>query len=275
MKIEFLIRQIFAEPALITPAAHASIRIWFEARMLHEARQPGTDICGNEVELEQMTIKDGIAEIPIGGVIGMNLKPFQRGSGAVDVADISAEIDQAMADPAVKQILFNVDSPGGMVSGTPELADKIAAITKPKFAFTNGLMASAAYWAMSGADLIMGTKTANVGSIGVYMPVFDESRAYERAGVKVELIKAGALKGIGFPGTALSESGKAHLQERVDEIYGMFKSHVSAMRKNRVKDEDMQGQSFMGEKARNKGLMDGIVRDKAQMISMMLRNHVD
>ena len=60
--------------------------------MLHEARQPGTDICGNEVELEQMTIKDGIAEIPIGGVIGMNLKPFQRGSGAVDVADISAAI---------------------------------------------------------------------------------------------------------------------------------------------------------------------------------------
>jgi signal peptide peptidase SppA len=270
MKLEFLIRQLYAEPALILPASHASIRTWFEARMLHEtARAPGTDFCGNEVEIAGMTIADGIAEIPIGGVMGVNLRPFQRGSGAVDVADISAEIDQAQADPAVKKVLFNVDSPGGMVNGTPELADKISSMTKPAFAFTNGLMASAAYWAMSGVRVIMATKTANVGSIGVYMPVFDESRAYEKAGIKVELIKAGALKGIGFPGTSLSESGKAHLQSRVDEIYGMFKQHVQSGRRGMLKDEDMQGQSFMGETARQKGLVDLVVRDKAQVLSLL------
>jgi len=270
MKLEFLIRQVFCEPSLITPSAHAAIRMWLEHRLTHEeGRQPGTDMCGNEVATEQMTIDGGIAEIPVGGVIGVNLRPFQRGQGAVDVNDIAQEIDQAMADSSVRKILFNVDSPGGMVSGTPELADKIAAITKPKFAFTNGLMASAAYWAMSGVDAIMATKTANIGSIGVYMPVFDESRAYEQAGIKVELIKAGTLKGIGFPGTSLSESGRIHLQERVDEIYQMFKQHVTTARKRPIAQADMQGQSFMGESARAKGLIDGIVRDKAQMMAML------
>lgn len=269
MKLEFLIRQIFCEPALITPAAHAALRMWIEYRLGEESRAPGTDVCGKEVATEQMTITDGIAEIPVGGVIGVNLRPFQRGQGAVDVNDVANEIDQAMDDKSVRKILFNVDSPGGMVNGTPELADKISQITKPKFAFTNGLMASAAYWAMSGVDAIMATKTANIGSIGVYMPVFDESRAYEKAGVKVELIKAGTLKGIGFPGTPLSDVGRAHLQERIDEIYGMFKQHVQTARKRPIAEADMQGQSFMGESARARGLIDGIVRDKAQMMAMI------
>lgn len=269
MKLEMLIRQIFSEPALITPASHASIRAWFEGRMHDEARDPGKNFCGKDVAVEQMTIADGIAQIPVGGVMGTNMSPFQRGNGAVDVNDIANEIDQCMADPAVKKILFNVDSPGGMVNGTPELADKIAGITKPKFAFTNGLMASAAYWAMSGCDFIMATKTANIGSIGVYMPVFDESRAYEAAGIKVELIKAGTLKGIGFPGISLSDAGRAHLQERIDEIYGMFKSHVQQNRKRAIAESDMQGQSFMGDKAKAKGLVDYIVRDKAQVMTLL------
>ena len=105
---------------------------------------------------------------------------------------------------------------------------------------------------------ILATKPANVGSIGVYMPVFDESRAYGKAGVKVELIKAGSLKGIGFPGTVLSESGRAHLQERIDEIYGMFKTHVQSARRRPIAEADMQGQSFLGSSAKDAGLIDAI-----------------
>lgn len=253
MNLKDLMEQILSEPALIDEIV---------------LRKPGK-IWGETIEVPQMTVKDGIAEIPIGGVIGTNLKDYQRGMGAVDVGEVTDDIDQAESDPKVRSILFNVDSPGGMVSGTPELADRISAITKPNFAFTNGLMASAAYWAMSSTRAIMATKTANVGSIGVLLPVMDYSGAFAQAGIKVELITAGKLKGVGYPGTSLTESGKAHLQERVDEIYGMFKSHVSAMRQNRVKDEDMQGQTFLGERARAKGFIDLIVRDKAQVLAML------
>lgn len=271
MKLTRLIQEIYFEPSLITPGAHASIRRLIETRIFSadpQAKRDGTGMCGEAVTLEQMQIIDGIAHIPIGGAIGLRLDGMAKGTGAVDVMDISAEIDQASADPNVRAILFDIDSPGGMVSGTPELADKIAALDKPAYVFSNGLVASAAYWLASAADGIFATKTANIGSIGVYIPWLDQTEAFKMEGLSVEIIKAGKLKGMGYPGTSLTDDQRAHLQDRVNEIYDMFKTQVTSTRKGVSKDT-MQGQTFMAAQALERGLIDAIVADKSEVVRMI------
>lgn len=271
MKLQALLQQLYYEPALILPEAHASIRRLIESRIEHSepfAREPGQDACGNEVETEQMEIRDGIAFIPIGGAIGQGLDPFERGSGAVDVDDIAADLDQAEEAKDVRAMVLDFDSPGGMVLGTPELADRISQVDKPIFSFTRSLIASAAYWLASSTDGIFSTETANIGSIGVYIPVHDMSMRYAQAGIKVELIKAGKLKGMGYPGTAMSDAGREHLQERVNKIYGMFTDHVKRNRGD-ISADTMQGQVFMGAEAMERGLIDGIVKSIDDVAGML------
>jgi len=217
-----------------------------------------------------MQIIDGMAHIPIGGVIGKKLSGMEKGSGAVDVNDISRELHVATADPNVTRILLHIDSPGGMVTGTPELSAQIGRIKKPVYAFTDGSMASGAYWIGASADAIFATETANIGSIGVYLPVIDSTEAMAKRGLKVDLITAGTLKGAGFPGTKMTEPQRAHLQQRVNDIHGMFTSHVQAHR-GVVTDATMQGQTFMAKEALERNLIDGIVSSKAELIAQLLR----
>jgi signal peptide peptidase SppA len=273
MKLQHLLQQIYYEPSLITPDAHASIRQLIESRLQNSdasfAREPGQGICGEAVEVEEMEVIEGIAHIPVNGAIGQKLAPFERGDGAVDTIDIFDELDLAEDMDDVRGILLDIDSPGGMVTGTPELADRIARVRKPIYAFTNGMIASAAYWLASSTNGIFSTKSASIGSIGVYLPVFDTKDYYEQQGVKVELIKAGKLKGIGFPGTSLSEAGREHLQARVNSIYTMFTGHVRQQRGHTIHDDTMQGQTFMADEAETRGLIDGVVENKSEVLELL------
>jgi signal peptide peptidase SppA len=278
MKLPALIQQIYYEPSLITPEAHASIRHLFESRLGESiigefandshARQPGKGVCGERVEAEQPWVADGVAYIPVGGAIGKNLRPFDRGTGAVDVGDIERELTQFEEDPRVRGIILMMDSPGGMVTGTPELAAVIQKVQKPIYAFSDGMIASGAYWIAASTDGIFTTMSASVGSIGVFLPWVDQTKAFEAKGLKVELIKAGKLKGMGFPGTALSDDQRAHLQERVDQIYGMFQAHVTATRPG-VEEASMQGQTFLAHDSVKRGLVDAVVVNVKEVAALI------
>jgi signal peptide peptidase SppA len=279
VKLSWLIQQVYYEPSLITPEAHASIRRMLESRLgdelvsalgdSPEAKQRTATVCGEKIDLPSMQVLDGIAHIPVGGAIGQKLGNWARYAGAVDVQEIWDDIDEAEADKKVRSILFDVDSPGGMVSGTPELAARVAEIKKPKVTFSNGMIASAAYWFAAATDGIYTTLTANSGSIGVLLPFVDQAERYKQAGVKVEIIKAGSLKGMGFPGTSLTDEQRAHLQQRVDQIYSMFAGHVREHRGN-IDEDSMQGQTFMAEEAFARGLIDGVVKNKDEVCEMLL-----
>lgn len=274
-----LIQAVYHEPALITPAGHASIRQLLESRFgetldqqLAE-RKPGTDFCGQKVEVAQPFVdQSGIAHIPIGGALGQDLKPFERGNGAVDTLDIRAELAEYASDTRVRGALLDIDSPGGMVLGTPETAEAVRefAARKPIHAFTRGMMASAAYWIGSAATGVWATPSASVGSIGVVLPFLDQSRRLADAGVKVDVIKAGKYKGIGIPGTALSDDQREHLTQRVAAIHESFKT---AVRTNRaawgaIADSTMEGQTFMGTEAARLGLIDAVVKDKREVLAL-------
>lgn len=207
-----------------------------------------------------MTVEDGVAYIPVGGVIGRKLTGFEKGAGAVDVNDVEDDLDEAEDDPRVAAIFLVFDSPGGMVNGTPELAERIEQAGKPVYAWVSGMACSAAYWIACACDGIFATKTAEVGSVGVYIPWVDESKAFENAGLVSDPITSGPLKALGFPGTSLSEEQRKYLQDSVDKLAAQFKGYVNQRRGGEVPDEMMQGQSIMADEAIEVGMVDGIYR---------------
>jgi signal peptide peptidase SppA len=272
-----LIQAVYHEPALITPGAHASIRQLLESRLGQSAlepaaeRKPGEGPCGEKVQVDQASVDDdGIAHIPVGGALGQGLKPFDRGEGAVDTLDLRAELSQFAADKKVRAAILDIDSPGGMVLGTPETAEAIARFRDSKgiYAFTRGMIASAAYWLAASTNGIYATPSSSVGSIGTLVTFFDLTKMADMKGIKVEVIKSGKFKGMGTPGTALNDEQRAHLQARVDQISAQFKAHVLANRD--VPDDAMQGQMHLASDALKLGLIDGIVRDKAELRSQLL-----
>jgi signal peptide peptidase SppA len=202
-------------------------------------------------------IVDGIGIIPVVGVIGKGLSPLEKMMGAVDINDLSDQVDAMAADPAVEKIAFQVSSPGGTVTGVEELANKIRNLGKPTMAYTDSEMASAAYWISSASDKVTASPSSSVGSIGVYMAIPDYSEAAKMAGIKMVVIKSGKFKGAGIEGTSLDEGQLGNLQEGVDTIHAEFKEAVN-MKRKMVKAEAMEGQVFSGKQAAAQGLVTGL-----------------
>jgi signal peptide peptidase SppA len=202
-------------------------------------------------------VVDGVGIVPIVGVIGKGLSPLEKMMGAVDVNDVSAAIDAFAANPEVEKIALQISSPGGTVTGVEELANKVRNLSKPTLAYTDSEMASAAYWIASAADRVLSSRSASVGSIGVYMAIPDYSEAAKMQGIKMVVIKSGKFKGAGIEGTSLDEGQMSNLQEGVDTIHAEFKEAVN-MKRKMVKAEAMEGQVFSGKQAAAQGLVTGL-----------------
>lgn len=221
-------------------------------------------------EPDQPRIENGIGILPVKGVIGKGIYPIEKLFGATDVDDLVGAVAQFESDPNVRGIFLDVDSPGGTVTGVPELATRIANLTKPSVAFTSSLAASAAYWIGSQTDQLLVTPSASVGSVGVYMPFLDASAAFAQRGLFVDVIKAGRYKGMGLPGTSLSEEDRALLQERVDQIHTLFKTTVRRKRAY-VREDSMEGQVFFGTEAVSRNLATAAVSSMGEALGELTR----
>lgn len=183
--------------------------------------------------------------------------------GGTSTIQLRRDIRQAANDSGVQAILLAIDSPGGTVAGTADLAADVraAAKKKPVWAHIDDLGASAAYWLASQADAIYANSpTALVGSIGTVMTVYDYSAAAEKEGVKTLVFATGPLKGAGAPGTVVTDEQRAYFQGIVDDAQTHFDAAVksgrgfSAAQLAAVR----TGGVFGATQAKELGLIDGI-----------------
>jgi len=209
-------------------------------------------------------ITDGVAVIPLQGVVGKRMNLFTQISGGASTELIANDYLAALNDPAVKGIVLHVDSPGGTVDGTKQLADLITANrgAKPVIACADGMMCSAAYWIGSAADSInMADLTTDVGSIGVVAAHMDISGWEEKQGIKTTEVTAGKYKRAISQYAPLSEEGRAIIQADLDQIYELFVDAVAGNRGRSV-DEVLanmaEGRVFLGAKAIEAGLVDSV-----------------
>lgn len=170
-------------------------------------------------------------------------------------------VRKAEESDLVKSIVIRFDTPGGTVSGTADLASEIAKTTKPTVAFVEDLCASAGYWCASQCDAIYANaETAQIGSIGTFMALYDISKALENQHVKTVLVKAGEFKAGGFPGVEVSEEQIAEWQKMIDGIQRQFNSAIAKGRKMTAGavSKVANGLTFMASDAQKHGLIDGV-----------------
>jgi signal peptide peptidase SppA len=157
------------------------------------------------------------------------LMKSQSSMGGTSTIQLRRDVRQAAADPDVGAILLAIDSPGGTVAGTDDLAKDVAAARKqkPVWAHVEDLGASAAYWVASQAERITANSdTALVGSIGTIQVVHDYSGAAEKAGVRTLVFATGGLKGLGAMGSKVTDEQAAHVQGLVNAVQQSFDAAV-------------------------------------------------
>lgn len=249
----------------ITDPMYDEIRTIYDAHM----RGDKIDVKGVEArigrplanERRSYAVQDGVAVISMSGVIGPKANLFMEISGGTSAQLLRNEILAAAQDPKVQSAILYADSPGGNVLGIAEgaAAWREFAMQKPAATFSDGTLASAAYWWGSAASKVfISGPMVNVGSIGVRTEHTDTSMADAARGVKRTIIKAGAYKAAGDG--PLDPKTLEYRQAQVDYLYSLF---VDAVAMNRGVDvetvlKDMaDGRVFIGQQAIDAGLVDG------------------
>lgn len=202
--------------------------------------------------------------ITIAGSLVNNDSWMNAYMGRTSYGEIRDALVHAASDPNIGAIVLDVNSGGGAVSGVSDTADLIKKIdkeVKPVHTFSDGMIASAAYWLGSSARSVSIGQVTEAGSIGVITVHREMSKSMEMDGIKATVIKAGDHKGNGNPYEPLSDKARAEIQGQLDHMYGIFMGSVADNRgmSYPVADGKMgQGRTFIGTQAVEAGLADSV-----------------
>jgi protease-4 len=258
-----IISKVYEQPWLITAAKHRAIQKLLTAHIA--GGMPSQVMPEDEDESDgELTMDGGTAIIPVHGVIGKHLSMLETMCGGCDLDTIHDQLDAAEQDSEVSRVLLDFRTPGGTVTGVPELARRIANFSKPTVAFTDSECCSAGYWLASQCGQFYATESSSVGSVGVYMALLDESRALENEGIKINAIKSGEFKLAGASFKPLTDSERAMFQDGVDKLHAQFKAAV--LRNREISTDCMEGQCFDGEEAVENGMVDSLVESITEVI---------
>jgi len=203
--------------------------------------------------------KESIAIIPLHGTLMKHVGSMTAGTSTVRARQAVRKAEQSSD---ISKVMLHIDSPGGTVAGNEDLADDIArlAVKKPVYAYIEDLGASAAYWLASQATHISANTSGLVGSIGTYAVVYDQSGTAAMEGVKAHVVRAGAYKGAGVPGTEVTPEQLAEMQRTVDSLNQRFLEGVSrgrSMKLSRVQ-ELADGRVHIAGESLKLGLIDAV-----------------
>lgn len=243
MRYGHILNHVVSTPWAIEPSKLAEIMVFLSAKSAGETIDPAivAEYRAAAQSRQKQQRQGSVGVLPITGTIGYRMNLMSEMSGGTSVEALTRDLRAMLNDPDISAIVLDVDSPGGTVDGLTELASEIyqGRSQKPITAVANTMMASGAYWLASAASEIAVSPSALVGSIGVIAAHEDQSGLYEKLGVDVSLVTAGKYKGENNPFGPLTEDGKAQIQKRVDEYYGMFTRDVAKGR--RVPVESVRG----------------------------------
>lgn len=215
----------------------------------------------SQSEKSDLNIIDGVAYIPIKGVIfGEENCATSLGMG-VSNQQLQNLISEAIDNPDVKSILLDINTPGGEVAGTNDTANIIsyANSIKPVTAYVGDLAASAGYWMASQAGKIIISETAAVGSIGVRAIIQDDSQALESKGIRQYTYLSSQS-----PNKDFDPQNKEHvgnLQAQLDYLAEIFINTVAKGRNvsyQTVLDQFGKGGIIYGREAVSRGMADAI-----------------
>lgn len=203
------------------------------------------------------------AVIPVYGVLTQRSSFLETVGLGTSCSTIRSLFQSALSDPSIDRIVFDIDSPGGEVSGIQEMAAEIRDKRgiKPITGFANSIAASASYWLLAQCTEAYATVGGQVGGIGIVTEHADESRAMELAGVRTTLIAAGRYKTEGNSFSPLGREARSAMQAMVDGYGRDFERDVAIGRGvsvSTVRAKFGQGRMLRAKDAERAGMIDGV-----------------
>jgi capsid assembly protease len=207
-------------------------------------------------------VVQGVAIIPIAGTLVQKLGTVRPYSGMTGYDGIRHNVLTALADPEVKALFLDFDTPGGEVAGCFDLVDTIhkARGIKPIWGMVGEMAYSAGMALASACDRVITPRTGGVGSVGVVVIHMDYSQAIANAGLVVTIVTHGDLKAEGNPYQQLSKGAQARIQEDINTMGELFVSTVARNRNlSPARVRDAQAACFLGSKGVDQGLADEVM----------------
>ncbi|MGZ5208465.1 MAG: signal peptide peptidase SppA [Sulfuricurvum sp.] len=167
------------------------------------------------------------------GLASYNLQKISLVGPILDATTIIAQLDEARENKEVKGVLFSIDSPGGAVAPSVEIAYAVKRLReeKPVVVYAAGIMASGGYYSAIWGNEIVANPGSMIGSIGVIMEGADLSELMAKVGVKTQVVHAGAYKQIGTLERKWSALERAELEKVINGTYDLFVGDVARARK--------------------------------------------
>lgn len=172
----------------------------------------------------------------------------------------AAELRQARLDPAVKAVVFRVNSPGGSVSASEVIRSELAAVRaagKPVVVSMGGMAASGGYWVSTPADYIIASPSTLTGSIGIFGIINTYEKTLDTLGVHTDGVATSPLADIAVT-KALPQEFSQMMQLNIENGYKNFLDLVAKSRKMTPQQVDQiaQGHVWLGSDAKANGLVD-------------------
>jgi len=161
-----------------------------------------------------------------------NLEKITLNGPILDATSIVEQIDDARENDQIKGVLFSINSPGGAVAPSIEIAHAIERLnaTKPVVVYAAGIMASGGYYAGIWGKSIIANPGSMIGSIGVIIEGADVSGLMEKIGVKTQVAKAGTYKQVGAMDRQWSKEERGEIEKVINGTYDLFVNDVAKAR---------------------------------------------
>ncbi len=209
--------------------------------------------------------KDVVAVVHVDGPIMPGApQPSPFGSqGIAYSTPIRKALDKVARDEDVKAVVLRVSSPGGSAVASEIILNATRRVKAAKpFAVSMGDVAgSGGYYVACGADTIFADGATITGSIGVVGGKFATTEMWNQWGIHWTPIIRGKNAGLLSSSEGFTDEQRQKLQSWMNEIYAVFKGHVTEIRKDRLKkpiDELAGGRVYTGRQALELGLVDRI-----------------
>jgi len=191
-----------------------------------------------------------------------NLQIIELNGPIMIVDEVLEKIETAKNDINIKGILLKVNSPGGAVAPSIEIAYAIKELreVKPVVAYASGIMASGSYYASIWANKIIANPGSMVGSIGVIMQSVDASELMSKIGIKSQTVKIGKYKESGTPTRQWTKEERDELEKVTQNTYDMFITDVANARNLKKENHTSYADAhiFTSSQAKEVGLIDKV-----------------
>ncbi|MDY0121899.1 MAG: signal peptide peptidase SppA [Sulfurimonas sp.] len=201
-----------------------------------------------------------------------NLEQISLNGPIMEVTEVLEQIERAGKKESIKGVLLVVDSPGGAVSPSIEIAQAIKRLKekKPVVVYAKGTLASGSYYASIWADEIIANPGSMVGSIGVIMQGANLSGLMSKIGIASQTVQAGKYKKVGTSDREWTDFEVNELNKVIQGTYDMFTKDVADARGLDYAKRDIYANAhiFTAAQAKDVGLIDslGVAYDAKQRL---------